>query len=84
MSRRRKRPIARPDLFRRAKWLVANGMPPTYVAAKLDISRTTELKYRRLMNHDSTVKELTRRVLALPERCREQIATAIVDARRTA
>ncbi len=59
-------------------------MPPTYVAAKLDISRTTELKYRRLMNHDSTVKEITRRVLALPERCREQIATAIADARRTA
>lgn len=72
------------DLFRKAKWLVANGMPPSYVAEKLRISRTTELYWRQLMNHDGAVKELRRRVLQLPERCRDQIATAIQDARRAA
>lgn len=72
------------DLFRKAKWLVANGMPPAYVASRLGISRTTENYWRRLMDHDVTVKELRRRVLMLPERCRDQIATAIQDARRAA
>jgi hypothetical protein len=72
------------DLFRKAKWLVANGMPPAYVAGKLGISRTTELYWRQLMDHDCTVKELRRRVLQLPEHCRDQIATAIQDARRVA
>lgn len=72
------------DLFRKAKWLVANGMPPSYVAARLGISRQTELYWRQLMDHDHTVKELRRRVLMLPERFREQIATAIADSRRAA
>lgn len=72
------------DLFSKAKWLVANGMPPTYIAAKLGISRTTELYWRQLMNHDGAVQELRRRVLRLPERYRDQIATAIQDARRAA
>lgn len=67
-----------------AKWLVSNGMPPTYTAARLGISRTTELRWRRLMDHDGTVQELRRRVLQLPERYRDQIATAIQDARRAA
>lgn len=72
------------DAFRKAKWLVSNGMPPTYIAAKLEISRTTELRWRQLMNHDGSIRELVRRVLQLPERCRDQIATAIQDARRVA
>jgi hypothetical protein len=72
------------DLFRKAKWLVSNGMPPSYVSEKLGISRTTELYWRQLMDHDGAVKELRRRVLLLPERCRDQIATAIQDARRAA
>lgn len=85
MSRRRhRRPIVKLDLFRKAKWLVANGMPPTYVAAKLGVSRTTELRWRELMSHDGTLSELRRRVLQLPERYRDQIATAIHDARRAA
>jgi hypothetical protein len=71
-------------LFRKAKWLVANGMPPTYVAERLGISRTTELYWRQLMDHDGAVKALRRRVLQLPERYREQIATAIQDARQRA
>lgn len=82
--RRRRRPVIKLDLFRKAKWLVANGMPPSYVAEKLGISRQTELYWRQLMDHDHTVKELRRRVLMLPERHREQIATAIQDARRVA
>jgi len=82
--RRRRRPVVKIDLFRRAKWLVANGMPPTYVATRLRISRTTELRWRGLMDHDGSVRELTRRVLQLPERYRDQIATAIQDARRAA
>ena len=72
------------DLFRKAKWLVANGMPPSYVAEKLRISRTTELYWRQLMDHDATVAELRRRVLQLPAHHRAQIATAISDARRAA
>lgn len=72
------------DLFAKAKWLVANGMPPSYVAARLGISRTTELYWRSLMDHDHTVKDLRRRVLALPANAREAIATAIADARRAA
>jgi hypothetical protein len=72
------------DLFRKAKWLVANGMPPTYVASRLGISRTTELHWRQLMDHDGAVSELRRRVLQLPRHYRDQIATAIQDARRTA
>lgn len=71
------------DAFRKAKWLVANGMPPSYVAAKLRVSRTTELRWRQLMDHDATVSELRRRVLQLPEHYRDQIATAIQDARKT-
>lgn len=85
MSRRRRRkPVIKLDLFRKAKWLVANGMPPSYVAEKLGVSRTTELYWRQLMDHDYTVKVLTRRVLRLPERYRDQVATAIQDARRAA
>ncbi len=84
MSRRRRRPIIKLDLFRKAKWLVANGMPPTYVAEKLGISRTTELYWRQLMDHDPAVNELKRRVLQLPERCRDQIATAIQDSKTRA
>jgi len=81
---RRRRAVVKLDLFRKAKWLVANGMPPTYVAEKLRVSRTTELRWRQLMDHDDAVKELRRRVLQLPERYRDQIATAIQDARRAA
>lgn len=85
MSRRRRcKPVVKLDLFRKAKWLVANGMPPSYVAEKLGVSRTTELYWRQLMNHDYTAKELTRRVLQLPERYRDQIVTAVQDARRRA
>lgn len=86
MGRRRRyrRPVQKLDLFAKAKWLVANGMPPTYVAEKLGISRTTELYWRSLMDHDYTVKELCRRVLQLPEHLRAQVATAIQDARRAA
>lgn len=72
------------ELFRKAKWLVANGMPSSYIADKLRISRTTELYWRQLMDHDGAVKALRRRVLQLPERYREQIATAIQDARQRA
>lgn len=72
------------DLFRKAKWLVANGMPPSYVAAKLGISRSTELYWRSLMDHDGAVKDLCRRVLQLPERARAQVLTALQDARRAA
>lgn len=82
--RRRRRPIVKLDLFRKAKWLVANGMPPAYVASRLGISRTTEVRWRQLMDHDGAVSELRRRVLLLPERYRDQIVTAIQDARRTA
>lgn len=86
MGRRRRlrKPVQKLDLFAKAKWLVANGMPPSYVAAKLGISRTTELHWRSLMDHDFTVKELRRRVLQLPSHLRDQIATAIQDARRAA
>lgn len=82
--RRRRKAVVKTDLFRKAKWLVSNGMPPTYIAARLGISRTTELYWRQLMNHDVALQELRRRVLQLPERYRDQIATAIQDARRAA
>lgn len=72
------------DLFVKAKWLVSNGMPSSYIAARLGISRTTELYWRGLMDHDGAVQALRRRVLQLPERYRDQIATAIQDARRAA
>ena len=86
MSRRRKhrKPVNKLDLFAKAKWLVANGMPPSYVASRLGISRTTELYWRQLMDHDYTVKDLRRRVLLLPAHLRDQIATAIQDARQKA
>lgn len=86
MSRRRRhrRAVNKLDLFAKAKWLVANGMPPSYVAAKLGISRTTELHWRSLMDHDYTVKELCRRVLQLPPHLRDQVVTAIQDAKRAA
>lgn len=86
MSRRRRHrePVQKLDLFRKAKWLVANGMPPSYVVARLGISFPTERYWRSLMDHDGTVKELQRRILQLPERYRDQIATAIQDARRAA
>lgn len=69
------------DLFAKAKWLVSNGMPPSYIADKLGISRTTLLYWRQLMDLDTTVAELRRRVLMLPERYRDQIATALADRR---
>lgn len=78
--RRHRKPVNKLDLFAKAKWLVANGMPPSYVAARLGISRTTELYWRQLMDHDYTVRELQRRVLQLPKHLRDQIATAIQDA----
>ena len=84
MSRRRRRPVVKVDLFRKARWLVSNGMPPSYVAWRLGISRTTELYWRKLFDHSSAVKELRRRVLQLPEVYRDQIATAIQDARKAA
>lgn len=86
MSRRRRRrkPVIKIDLFVKAKWFVANGMPSSYIARRLGISRQTELSWRRLMNHDNTAAALKRRVLQLPERYRDQIATAIQDARRVA
>jgi len=82
--RRRRNPVVKLDLFRKAKWLVANGMPSSYIASKLGISRTTELRWRQLMDHDDAVQGLRRRVMQLPERYRDQIATAIQDARRAA
>jgi hypothetical protein len=82
MGRRRHRsPVVKLDLFRKAKWLVAQGMPPSYVATRLGISRTTELYWRSLMDHDHATRELRRRVLMLPPAAREQIATAIADRR---
>ena len=69
------------DLFATAKWRVSNGMPPSYIADKLGISRTTLLYWRQLMDLDTTVAELRRRVLMLPERYRDQIATALADRR---
>ena len=86
MSRRRRRrkAVVKTELFRKAKWLVANGMPPSYISSKLGISRTTELRWRQLMSHDNTLQELRRRVLQLPEHYRDQIATTIQDARRAA
>lgn len=82
--RRRRKPIIKVDLFRKAKWFVANGMPSSYIAAKLGISRQTELSWRQMMDHDGTVQALKRRVLQLPARYRDQIATAIQDARKAA
>lgn len=82
--RRRRKPIIKTELFVKAKWLVSNGMPSSYIARRLGISRTTELYWRQLMDHDGTVQALKRRVLQLPERYRDQIATAIQDARRAA
>lgn len=79
--RRRRNPVQKTDLFAKAKWLVSNGMPPSYVADKLGISRTTLLYWRSLMNLDTTVAELRRRVLMLPERYRDQIETALADRR---
>ncbi len=85
MSRRRRRkPVVKTDLFRKAKWLVSNGMPASYIARRLGISRTTELYWRQLMDHDGTVQALRRRVLQLPERYRDQIATAIQDSKSRA
>lgn len=86
MSRRRRRrkPVIKVDLYLKAKWLVANGMPSSYIAHRLRISRMTELRWRQLMNHDHTVQALKRRVLQLPEHAREQIAMAIQDARSAA
>lgn len=72
------------DLFAKAKWLVARGMPPSYVAEKLDVSRTTVWYWIKLMDHDHTFRELRRRVMALPEHLRDQLATDLTDARRTA
>lgn len=82
--RRRRKPVIKVDRFVKAKWLVANGMPSSYIARRLKISRTTELRWRQLMSHDGAVQALRRRVLQLPERYRDQIATAIQDARRAA
>jgi len=82
--RRHRKPVQKLDLFAKAKWLVANGMPPSYVASKLGISRPTERYWRSLMDHDGALKDLRRRVLQLPARYRDQIATAIQDARRAA
>jgi hypothetical protein len=59
-------------------------MPPTYVAQKLAISRQTLVYWTKLMNHDSTFKQLRRRVLRLPEHLRDQLVTDLVDARRAA
>lgn len=56
-------------------------MPPSYIADKLRISRTTLLYWRSLMDLDATVAQLRRRVLMLPERYRDQIATALADRR---
>lgn len=86
MSRRRRhrKPVNKVDLFVKAKWLVANGMPSSYIAAKLGISRTTELYWRSLMDLDVTVAALKRRILQLPERYRDQLATALQDARSAA
>lgn len=79
--RRRRRHVQRLDLFAKAKWLIARGMPPTYVSDKLGISRPTLNRWRQLMPHDHTFNELRRRVLMLPPHLRDQIATAVVDAR---
>lgn len=72
------------DLFAKAKWLVARGMPPSYVAERLGVSRTTVGYWVRLMDHDHTFKQLRRRVLRLPEHLRDQLVTDLVDARRAA
>jgi DNA-binding GntR family transcriptional regulator len=72
------------DLFAKAKWYAGRGLPPSYIAEKLGVSRTTVWSWLQLMDHDRAVKELRRRVLMLPERHRDQIATAIADARRAA
>lgn len=72
------------DLFQKAKWLIARGMPPAYVAEKLDISRTTLCYWTKLMDHNATYKLLRRRVLQLPEHLRDQLQTDLVDARKAA
>lgn len=72
------------DLFAKAKWMIGRGIPPSYVAERLNVSRTTLWSWRRLMNHDSTFKELRRRVLMLPAHLRDQLVTDLSDARRAA
>jgi len=76
--------VVKLDLFAKAKWLVARGMPPSYVAEKLAISRTTVWYWIKLMDHDHTFKELRRRVLQLPEHLRDQLVTDLTDARTAA
>jgi hypothetical protein len=83
-ARRRRDPVVKIDLFVKAKWLVARGMPPGYVAGKLGVSRATVGYWVKLMDHDSTFKQLRRRVLRLPEHLRDQLVTDLVDARRAA
>lgn len=73
------------EAFQKARWYISNGYPPAWVAERLGVSRTSIWTWRRhFMKHDHAFKELRRRVLLLPRDLREQIATAVADARRAA
>ena len=62
--------------------MIGRGIPPSYVAEKLKVSRTTVWTWMKLMGHDRPFKELRRRVLMLPAHLRDQLVTDLTDAAR--
>jgi hypothetical protein len=82
-KRRRRRPVAKLAEFSKCRrYYFGRGFPTTFIAERLNLSETTVRKWRRLVSTDHTFAELRRRVLLLPDRHREQLITALVDARR--
>jgi hypothetical protein len=81
-KRRRRRPVEKLAEFSKCRWYFWRGLPTRYIAERLNLSETTVRKWRRLTSTDHIFAELRRRVLLLPPRHREQLITALVDARR--
>lgn len=63
------------DQYAKARRLFELGMPPSYVALKLGLSRTTVWYWLRLSGKDSEFAQLRRRALALPDDLRDRLVT---------
>jgi len=70
------------DLYRKAKWMCERPAAGAR-RRRLGISRTTGLRWRQLMDHSDRQRAPAPGAAAAAH-CREQIATAIQDARRAA
>lgn len=83
-KRPNRRPVNKLGKFAKARWYIARGWPPRYIAEKLEVSPTTVYKWMNLMDYTPITKTLVKRVLALSPAQQDELLDSLQAARRAA